>query len=198
MNLIKILSSGTSELIGFCRSGPSAGLYVRATRVATGESQSDAWDFEFSGAVVAEGIFPEDITSIDLKHPGDREFLRSLGIENIPEPWASRVRCSLFERSKTGSRPPSDWDGSGRFHGSTPLCHRLEMLERRATANNEVLASGSTLGVADLRNFVREDAEVFDSLSLVLAAFGLSLAIVPASTAVHSESTEPWKEFGGS
>lgn len=72
------------------------------------------------------------------------------------------------------------------------------MLERRATANNEVLASGSPLGIVDLRKFVREDAEVFDSLSLVLAAFGLSLAIVPASRAVYSESTEPWQEFGGS
>lgn len=198
MNLNENMLSGRSELIGFCRSGPSAGLYVRAIRVATSELQSDTWDLEFSGAVAAEGIFPEDIISIDLKHTGDREFLWSLGIENVPEPWASRVRCSLFERSKTGSRPPSDWDGSGRFHGSTPLDHRLEMLERRATANNEVLASGSPLGIVDLRKFVREDAEVFDSLSLVLAAFGLSLAIVPASRAVYSESTEPWQEFGGS
>lgn len=197
MEFIELMHSCRREIIGYCRSGPAEGLYLRATPIATGGVDSEYWDLAFAGIIESEDIFPEDIVSISMDSPGDREFLSLLNAERVPEPWASRVRISLFPPHPPIDRTPSVWDGTGRFYGSMSLEYRLAMLERMATESHKTFASGSRFTISEMRSLVHEHAGLLDSLSFYLAAFGLSFSIVPASATVPEHSAEPWREYGG-
>ncbi|WP_435744005.1 hypothetical protein [Microbacterium sp. PMB16] len=183
------------EVVGFCRAGAGAGLFVLVTRLKGPKAYLDYFDLTFSGAIESEDIFPGDVIAVDAEDEENTRFMQSLRIEEVPHAWNHRVRDSLF-----GSGPPSDqpidpWDGTGRFAGAEPLARRIQMIAEHSTERARVFATASSMDAETIAEKVQAERKLFDSLSLFLSASGLSLSIV-ASAHPSGDVAEPWREYG--
>lgn len=184
------------EIVGFCRGGAGKGLYVLLTSTGQLGDHSERCDLFFSGAIRSEDLFPGDAVSLDCSNRGDRLFLESLLIEEVPQPWSGRIKASLFESDQQTGSISEGWNGTGRFIGVTALSERVRMIALRSDERAQAFATAATLDARAIADRVTENAELFNSLSLFLAASGLSLAIVPSAPSITVENEVPWLEFG--
>ncbi|WP_157155354.1 hypothetical protein [Diaminobutyricimonas sp. LJ205] len=198
---ISELLNAEMPTLGYCNGGAAIGAYIgffpprSLASEHDGEAAQTVWDARISTAVEDEGLFPGDTFLVDPMRGSDLEFLASLDISPVPSPAAEWGLFSLFPENFAYLPGTHDAGVTGRFSGAAPLARRLETLPRTGRVDNRYPADSDMT----LRRVTRELDERFslvDSLSSLLAAAGLSLAIVPdRGPLVLGDSEKPWTEF---
>lgn len=184
----------TEPSLGYCRAGVAKGLYIGVFPVGSFGGR-DEYDISFSGSVTEEGLLPGDVSLISSDNLDDAVFLDSLDIVIAPSTFSKLGLTSLFP-----GLVPSSWiddvdAATGRFRAANVLSERIRYLNESGQIDG-VNASVSPLGARAVREILAGSDSLFESLSVLLGAAGLSLAVVRNHGPIDCRDiTEPWAEF---
>lgn len=193
---MNVLLDRRAATLGYCTGGVAEGVYVGLFPLAYRDDRDQevaVWEAWFSVPLVEEGLFHADAMSIDPKDRRTIDFLESLSIVRVPEPAASRGLSMLFPEQAAIAAVGRAGVRSGRFSRGEALLNALQCIVGD-DGIDPMTESLVPTGVGELLASLQKHRGLVDDVGAILAGVGLSLAVVPARSALPGGG-EPWQEF---